>query len=166
MNKVLLLNSSLEIISFVSFKKALKLLYKGKVDVLSEWKDVCIGMVNGVINLPSIIRLKYYIKKNFSRLTFSRKMLFKRDKYRCIYCNKSLKPDQATVDHIVPRSAGGISSFTNCVTSCYQCNSKKGNRTLEQVNMFLLSEPLTPAKYLYYLSDGDRWHPEWSNFFD
>lgn len=164
MNKALLLNNTLEVISFISDRKALKLLYKGKVDIISEWQEVYVGLINKVIKLPAILKLKYYIKKNFSRLTFSRKMLFKRDKYTCLYCNKHLKPCQATIDHIVPKCKGGTSSYDNCATSCYPCNAKKGKRTLEQAQMSLIYEPTAPAKYLYYLSDRDRWHPEWSNF--
>jgi 5-methylcytosine-specific restriction endonuclease McrA len=166
MNKALLLNNTYEVISLISDRKALKLVYKGKVDIISEWKEVVVGLINKVIKLPAILKLKYYIKKNFSRLAFSRKMLFKRDNYQCLYCGKQLRPNQATVDHILPKCKGGISSFDNCATSCYPCNAKKGKRTLEQAQMSLITEPRTPAKYLYYLSEGDRWHPEWSNYFD
>lgn len=166
MKKVLLLNSTYEILSFVTERKALKLLFKGKVDVVSVWPDVQIRFTNGFINFPAILRLKYFVKKNYTQLLFSRKAVFKRDRFGCQYCAKLLKSGQVTVDHVIPKSMGGGSSFSNCVTSCYGCNNKKGNRTPEQANMLLLTKPIAPTGYLHYISDNDHWHPEWDTFFD
>jgi hypothetical protein len=163
--KILLLNSTCEVLSFISERKAIKLLFKDKVDIISTWPDMPFSYKRGVVNFPATLRLKYFVKKNYSQLTFSRKAVFKRDRFSCQYCGKFLKSGQVTVDHIIPKSLGGNSSFQNCVTACYTCNNKKGSRTLEQANMVLMSKPLIPAGYLHYISESDQWHDEWSDFF-
>lgn len=158
---VLLLNSTCEILHFITFKKAIRLIVKNKVDILSTW-DKIINWPSGYMNLPATLKLKYFVKKKYTQLAFSRKAVFKRDNYHCQYCNKPLKLGQATVDHIFPKSMGGTSSFKNCVTSCYPCNNKKGNRTLEQTDMLILVEPIQPIGYIHYMSDKDGWHDDWN----
>src|SRR5271154_1875540 len=163
--KILLLNSTYEVLSFISERKALKLFFKGKVDVLSTWPDVEIYYGSGHIQFPATLRLKYYVKKNYAQLAFSRKAVFKRDRFSCQYCGKFLKSGQVTVDHVIPKSMGGASSFNNCVTSCYACNNRKGSRTPEQANMILRIRPAAPAGYLHYISESDSWHNDWNVFF-
>ena len=163
--KVLLLNSTYEVLSFITERKALKLFVKGKVDVVSAWPDVEIYYDKKFIKFPATLRLKYFVKKNFAQLAFSRKAVFKRDRFACQYCGKFLKSGQVTVDHVIPKSVGGASSFNNCVTSCYACNNKKGNRTPEQAGMLLLTRPAAPIGYLHYVSEQDRWHDDWNVYF-
>ena len=165
MKKVLLLNYTYEVLSFLTEQKAIKLLCKDKVEVLSTWEDEHYHIYGKKNNFPSILRLKYYVKKHYSQLSFSRKAVFKRDKFHCQYCNKPLKPGQATVDHIMPKCLGGISSFTNCVTACYICNNKKGKKTLDNAGMKLLKNPLVPDKYTHFISENDHWHGDWNKFF-
>lgn len=163
--KVLLLNSNLEVISFISERKALKLFVKDKVDIISSWSDVDIYYGSGRMQFPATLKLKYYVRKKFTQLSFSRKAVFKRDRFSCQYCGKFLKSGQVTVDHVIPKSIGGQSSFTNCVTSCYSCNNKKGNRTPEQANMLLKIKPAAPVGYLHYVSEQDEWHESWDFYF-
>lgn len=163
--KILLLNSTYEVLSFISERKALKLYFKNKVDVISIWPDMEIHYGGGHIDFPATIRLKYFVRKNYSQLTFSRKAVFKRDRFSCQYCGKFLKSGQVTVDHVIPKSLGGASSFNNCVTSCYACNNKKGSRTPEQANMILPTKPIAPIGYLHYISESDSWHDEWDIYF-
>lgn len=162
--KVLLLNNSYEILAFISEKKAIRLIIKNKVDVISNWDDLIIWS-SGYIKYPSIIKLKYFVHKRHSQLAFSRKAVFKRDKFSCQYCGKMLKSGHITMDHIIPRSLGGMSSFTNCVAACFMCNNKKGNKTLEQVNMKVLNKPIVPSGYLYHISEQENWHNDWTTFF-
>lgn len=163
--KVLLLNSTYEVLSFISERKAIKLFFKEKVDVVSVWPDVEIFYGTGRMNFPATLRLRYFVKKNYTKLAFSRKAVFKRDRFSCQYCKKYLKSGQVTVDHVIPKSMGGNSSFSNCVTSCYSCNNKKGSRTPEQANMLLLTQPVAPTGYIHYISEQDHWHNEWNDFF-
>jgi 5-methylcytosine-specific restriction endonuclease McrA len=162
--KVLLLNSNYEVLDFLDERRAIKLFFKGKVEVLSEWPGVIIFYSSGSISFPAILRLKYYIRKNCSKLVFSRTMVFKRDQWRCQYCGKHLTFAQATMDHIVPKKLGGKSSFTNCITACYTCNNKKGSKTLEESGLKILHHPIVPTFHLHYLSNDDKWHSEWNIF--
>lgn len=159
--KVLLLNANYQVLAFVPERRAIKLIFNEKVEILSEW-DELITYPSGCFKLPSILKLKYLIKKNFCRgLVFSRKAVFKRDNFVCQYCWKELRTNSATIDHILPRSSGGQNTFQNCVTSCWDCNNQKGNRTPEQAGMTLISNPFTPPGYSYFLNECDIWHPEW-----
>jgi len=164
MIKTLLLNSNHAVISFISYKKAMKLLMKGKVDIVSEWEDF-ICWASGKLKHPAILRLKYYINRKYSRFPFSRKAVFKRDKNECQYCGKFLKPGQPTLDHILPKSLGGTSTFMNCITACYACNNKKGNKTPDAANMKLISNPTIPIGYIHHITENDMWHNDWTQYF-
>jgi|ERR1700722_7088503 len=165
MKKVLLLNNTYEVLSFISERKAIKLVCKDKVDIVATWPDVQIRFGGKTVNFPSILRLRYYVRKKYSQLSFSRKAVFKRDRFTCQYCSKLLKSGQVTVDHVIPKSIGGQSSFTNCVTACYSCNNRKGSRTPEGASMELINKPVAPAGYMHYISENDHWHADWDKFF-
>lgn len=162
--KTLLLNNSYEVLSFIPLRKMIKLLYKDKVEVISTWEDF-INWGSDKVKYPSILRLKNHIKRTFYNPRFSRKALIERDKSICQYCNKKLVASQITVDHILPRSHGGRSSFHNCVISCHPCNSKKANHTPDQVGMILLKKPTSPSFATYYIADfKEHWHTDWDIF--
>lgn len=163
--KTLLLNSSYEVLSFIPERKAFKLLFKDKVDIISTWDDN-ISWIAGRIKHPSIIKLKNHIKREFITTNFSRKSLIKRDKSTCQYCSKKLSPAQITIDHVVPRAHGGKTSFNNCVVCCRVCNSKKADKTPDQANMILIKKPTAPNyNSHYYISDNiEHWHSDWDTF--
>jgi hypothetical protein len=132
-----------------------------KVEVISSWNDDIIW-ANGKIKHPSVLRLKNDIRKIFIRSKFTRKSLIKRDNGTCQYCSKKLIHSQITIDHIVPKSQKGKTSFKNCVVSCYECNSRKGSKTPEQAGMILLKKPEQPAIVDNFLSIGSFvWHNDW-----
>lgn len=163
--KTLLLNSNYEVLSFIGEKKLIKLFFKDKLEVISIWDDkIC--WKSGYLNHPSVVRLKYYIKINHYLSSFSRKAVLKRDDYTCQFCNKKLLPSQITIDHVLPKSQGGITSFTNCVVSCQGCNGKKANKTPEQAGMILLKKPTHPKfSTKFYIKDfQDHWNNDWNNF--
>jgi 5-methylcytosine-specific restriction endonuclease McrA len=77
-----------------------------------------------------------------NRVPYSKRNIMIRDKNMCCYCgsNRNL-----TIDHVIPLSRGGKTSFDNCVTACFRCNNKKNNRTPSEANMFLRKKPHTPT---------------------
>ena len=164
MIKTLLLNDDLQVIAFISERKAVKLLLKQKVDILSIWHGNKIHSVNGYIEYPATLRLRYHIRLNPTKLNFSRKLVLRRDNYTCGYCRKKFNNSSLTIDHVVPKSAGGGNSFSNCVTACLPCNSLKRNRTPEQAGMILRITPTTPNKYLCYFPTEIEWHADWLFF--
>lgn len=169
MLKTLLLNANYEILSFVSERKAFRLLYKDKCEVISVWQDK-LKWGQEIINHPSILKLKNYVKIKHLNCTFSRKLLIKRDQNSCQYCGKKLNSSQITIDHVIPKSLGGTTSFTNCVVSCFLCNNKKAGRTPEQAEMVLLKKPAHPSfsvKYNFCFEESNsNWHKDWNLFFN
>lgn len=164
--KTLLLNASYEVLSFIPERKAYKLLIKDKVEVISAWEDD-INWFSGKIKHPSILRLKNHVRRNYFNSNFSRKALIKRDRSTCQYCNKKLSASQITIDHVLPRAQGGITSFTNCVVCCQMCNNKKADRTPEQSKMPLLKRPTHPSfsiNHQYTTDSQELWHQDWNDF--
>lgn len=100
------------------------------------------------IKIPSVILLSRYNKIPKKKSTFNRRGIFDRDKYTCQYCGKKPRGDELSIDHVLPRAQGGLSTWENCVVSCFQCNSKKANRTPKQAGMKLLKEPVKPNSAL------------------
>ncbi len=145
MERVILLNSDYSFLNTISWKKAMCLMAKGKVEVVKAserilesaektWKMI----VPKVLRLVKIVRTIYR-----TRVPFSKKNVVYRDESICQYCR--IKHRRLTIDHVVPKSQGGISSFENCVSACKPCNNKKGNRTPRQARMGLMRQPIQPT---------------------
>lgn len=166
MPKVLLLTHSYEFNSFIEEKRAIKLMFNNKTEVICYWENANINWISGECRFPAILRLINPIKKmNYNSVyNFSRKAIIKRDKSTCQYCNKHLTNREITIDHVVPRSQGGGNSFTNCVVSCSRCNGKKSNRTPEEAGIKLICKPQAPTFTIYHQSDDGQWHEEWSYY--
>ena len=143
MQSALLLNSSYEPLQVISWKKAITLFFLGKVEVVEEY-DHHIHSVTIAIKAPAVVRLLRYAKKQKTTPPLSRINVFARDNFQCQYCGTSLKASEATFDHVIPRSKGGVTSWTNVVTCCNRCNRLKGGRTPREAKMPLLKTPTQP----------------------
>src|SRR5258705_2086691 len=141
MNATLLLNASYEPLRIISWKKALTLLFAGKVEVIDEY-DQQVHAITFAIKLPSIIRLLKYVRvKNLNRVKFSRANIYARDDYTCQYCGKKFVSEDLTFDHVVPVANGGQKRLDNIVAACFRCNHKKSGRTPEEAGMRLIRKP-------------------------
>lgn len=142
--RALVLNSSYEPIKVVSWQKAIVLWFQDKVEIV-EHHDVFVRSVCVSFQLPSIVRLKRYVR-NHSRSTvrFCRENVYARDNYTCQYCHRNFNARDLTLDHVLPVSKGGGKSWTNVVAACRHCNQKKSNRTPDQAGMPLLKKPEAP----------------------
>lgn len=127
----------------VDWQKAVSLSYIGKVEVVETY-DTVVRSVNAAMHVPAVARLTKTIRHREPKVRFSRANVLMRDGNRCQYCGEELAPSQLTFDHVVPRSQGGRTSWTNIVTACRTCNGAKGNRTPDQAGMKLLSTPVRP----------------------
>jgi len=162
--KTLLLNSTYQPISFVTPEKAIKLFVKDKVEVCAEWDEI-IRWGCGSMKLPAVIRLKYYVRWIPRRMRYNSIGVFRRDRFTCQFCSKSFKTSKLTIDHVIPRARGGKSTWVNCVTSCFNCNNRKGNRTPEEARMRLLKTPKVPNVNLANEVIGIHpQHPQWDYF--
>ncbi len=114
---------------------------------------------------PEVIVLNDYDGMAERSVTFSRRNIFKRDRYTCQYCG--IQPsdhEDLTIDHVTPKARGGVSSWDNCVLACVDCNRKKADQTLLQSGMKLRKVPKKPTwKVLAKISPSDR-RESWEAF--
>lgn len=97
------------------------------------------------LRAPEVIALCSYDRVPRAAVAFSRRNVFKRDHNTCQYCGVQPGAAELTIDHVVPRAQGGVSSWENCVLACVACNKRKANRTPEQAHMRLRRKPVQPA---------------------
>ena len=143
---VLVLNYSFEPLHFTNARRAITLLLSGKAEAVEASPRV-VRSPSKVFALPAVIRLATFIRKPFlDRVAFNKKNILRRDGYACQYCSR--RGERLTVDHIVPRSRGGETTWTNVVAACLRCNLKKGNRLPSEVGMHPMREPVHP-KFLF-----------------
>ncbi|MFN5513613.1 MAG: HNH endonuclease [Cyanobacteriota bacterium] len=144
MGKVLVLNASYEPLNITSWRRAVVLLLKGKAERLEHNGHY----VYEDFPLPTVIRLRQYVKIPYKEIPLTRRNLLERDRHTCQYCD--YKGEQLTLDHIIPRSRGGLDTWENLVTACVRCNVKKGNRTPKEANMLLSHPPRRPYSSLLF----------------
>lgn len=156
MKSSLLLNITYEPLTVVSGKRAVQLLLDGKATI-EEASPASFTTASGLeVPIPYVLRLNYEVKrhKNLKPPRFQRKGMLVRDNYTCVYCGK---PGD-TVDHIIPRSLGGLTTYENCVTACTKCNHKKSNKTLAQMGWRVDPKALIvkPSQRYYQLLSKSR----------
>ena len=142
--KVLVLNASYEPLNICNWKRAVILIFKGKAEQVENTSNV----IYANFKVPSVIRLRRYVKVPYKEIPLTRRNLMHRDHYSCQYC--STKAIELTIDHVVPTSRGGTDSWDNVVACCQRCNVKKGNHTPKESGMRLLRQPKIPLGYLQF----------------
>jgi 5-methylcytosine-specific restriction endonuclease McrA len=162
LGQVLVLNASYEPLNVCSVRRAHVLVWKGKAEVV-ERHDRPLRAASASFVWPHVIRLLQYVRvPQAVKRRISRRALFARDGWRCVYCGSS--GGRLTLDHVVPRSRGGDSVWENVVTACAPCNLRKGDRTLEEASMTLPSEPRTPAPVLFIRLAAQRVPEVWRQY--
>lgn len=150
---VIVLNADYTFLSTISWQDAICLLYKGSAKPVESFKDSKameivkrVRSVSCEIVVPAIIRLIKHVRAVFRKeVPWSKRHVYLRDDYTCQYTGRKLKPSEASIDHVVPRSRGGATSFTNCVTCCKDINHKKGDKTPQEAGLTLLRRPTQPT---------------------
>lgn len=132
-------------LSVWSWQEAIKAVVSDRVNVISEY-DRLIRSPSFEIKLPSVISLKEYIHPA-RRPAFTRFNVFLRDRLTCQYCDDGYSAHDLTFDHVIPRSQGGITSWSNVVAACGPCNLRKGGRTPRQARMPLTRAPQEPSTF-------------------
>jgi 5-methylcytosine-specific restriction endonuclease McrA len=147
MQQVLVLNASYEPLNVTTVRRAHVLVFKGKAEVIEELQQN-LHSATDTYPWPHVIRLVAYVRvPRAVQRKISRRALFARDGWRCVYCGDG--HGRLTLDHVVPRSRGGQSVWENVVTACAPCNHRKGDRTLEEARMELRMQPRAPAPVLF-----------------
>ena len=138
--RVLVLNSTYEPINVCTTRRALVLILKG-IARTEERHEHEMHSARAAIPAPSVIRLTEYVHIPYERKSLSRKNILLRDHNTCQYCGKVFNPSELTLDHVIPKSRGGSSSWDNLVACCKRCNNRKGNLLPEEVGMKLIKRP-------------------------
>ena len=171
-SSVLVLNRLYVAVGVVSVKRAFTLLCKSMAEVIcvdegrheaydfeswlelsqlrDEWPvdghDEWISTVSFDVRVPRIVRLFGYDRLPQQRVKLNRRNIFARDENRCQYCGRRFPTSELSLDHIFPRSRGGVSSWRNLVCACTRCNKKKGGRTPDEAHMRLVRKPAEPKR--------------------
>jgi len=137
---VLVLNASFEPINICPARRAITMVLNG-LAVVEEPSPHLIRTARMSLPVPSVIRLFKYRKVPRQKRSVSRKNILLRDRDSCQYCGHILPHRSLTLDHVLPRSRGGESTWENLVAACYPCNNAKGNRTPQEAGMALARQP-------------------------
>eukprot|EP00634_Sargassococcus_sp_CCMP2135_P006858 CAMPEP_0198649020 /NCGR_PEP_ID=MMETSP1467-20131203/3946_1 /TAXON_ID=1462469 /ORGANISM="unid. sp., Strain CCMP2135" /LENGTH=248 /DNA_ID=CAMNT_0044384771 /DNA_START=158 /DNA_END=904 /DNA_ORIENTATION=+ len=176
----LVLNSDYQPLSYAplsvwSWQDAVKAIFIGKVTVVAEYSERVVRSANVVMRAPSVIALKGYQKRHVQQHPhFTRRNVFIRDLFRCQYCRGAFRVSELTYDHVVPRSKGGETNWTNVVTCCTHCNNKKGDLDLKtfhkrHTHLRLAKAPYVPS-HAELASKARRlplyrhFHPSWEAY--
>ncbi len=189
---VLLLNRLYMAVRVVSARRALTLLYRELAEVVAvndgqyvsydfnDWVEVSqakqrfepeqydwVRTVRFQIAVPKIIRLLGYDRLPAVEVKLNRRNLFARDHNRCQYCGRRYPTSELSLDHVIPRSQGGTSSWQNIVCACVRCNVRKGGRTPHEARMRLISPPRRPRRSpVLTIKLSDSKYASWKQFLD
>ena len=162
MGHVLVLNASYEPLNITTWRRAVVMVLKGKAEGLEHDPD---RRIREDTLLPTVIRLRHFVRVPYKQLPLTRRNLFHRDGHRCQYCGASA--EQLSVDHVVPRSRGGLDTWENVTTACLPCNVRKGNRTPREAAMPLAREPRPALGSLSFEANRrirSGQHREWAKY--
>lgn len=160
MSKALVLNASYEPLCVVSVRRAVVLVLKEKAEVLHT-SDRVLHSERAEIAVPSVIRLTYFVKVPFrARAALNRRAVFARDGGRCQYCGATAE----NIDHVIPRSRGGQHVWENVVAACRPCNTRKEDRSLNEVGLVLRRRPTAPKELTWIIVAVGTVHPHWEPY--
>jgi len=151
------LDAAWQPLEVITAERGFSMVYGGRAQAIEEHQQgPCIDY-----NFPSVIVLKSYIRKKTVRASATRKNIYWRDKYVCQYCGDKFRHSQLTLDHVIPKSRGGLGGWENLVTACMCCNQKKGCKTPYEASMTLLKEPSEPRfsifDFYHHLEMPETW---------
>lgn len=162
---VLVLNRRWEPLHTTTVREAISLLAKGSASVIDphtyerhdllSWNDasraaaavgdLVIRSSHLAVTAPEVVVLSAYEGRAERSVVFSRRNIFKRDRFTCQYCNTQPGPEELTIDHVLPKSRGGRSTWENCLLACVNCNKVKANRTPAEAGMAPRKTPKKPS---------------------
>lgn len=191
---VLTLNRGYVAFQVMTVRRALCLLFKGIAEVVNvedgryhsydfqSWKEISelklaldergededwINAVQFPLQVPRVIRLLRYDRVPRHVVKFNRRNIFLRDRNSCQYCNRKFSQSELSLDHVVPRSRGGLTTWENIVCACLKCNVRKGGRTPREAGMQLATRPRKPARSpLLAQTLISLKYASWKNFLD
>jgi len=155
------LNATFEPLTVVSVRRAVVLVVGDKAELVhareQRWHSERLALP-----IPTVIRLRRFVRVPYRRrIALSRRAVFARDLNRCQYCGNAAE----NLDHVVPRSRGGLHTWENVVAACRPCNARKGDRTPYEAGMLLRVSPTPPREHGWLLVGlGSPPHPSWDAY--
>ena len=185
---VLVLNRLWQAVHICPVRRAFTLLYQGHAQVVNSddsgnylthdflsWADFSSQnpdseMLQGVsvrLRIPQVILLRLFDRYPKKEVKFTRNNVFERDQNTCQYCGKVFDRTDLNLDHVIPRQAGGATTWENIVCSCIPCNTRKGNKSPQAAGMRLIRTPRKPRwRPFVHLSAHNPVHESWRHFID
>ena len=160
MRSALVLNATYEPLGVVPARRAVCLVLCDKADIVEDDGSV-VRSERLAVAAPLVIRLRYVVKVPFNRSTaMSRRAIFARDEHRCGYCGGPAD----SIDHVMPRSRGGLNVWENVIAACRPCNLAKRDRTPEEAGMRLSKKPRAPRELSWIVFSVPRVPEEWKPY--
>lgn len=158
MSGSLILNASYEPLSVVNARRAVVLVLRGRAVIL-EARDETWHAETAAFQVPSVVKLTSFVRVPHFRATpVTRRAVFGRDGFRCQYCSGAAE----SIDHVIPRSRGGLHVWDNVVACCRRCNTRKGDRLPEEAGFSLAKKPGSPSHHTWvYANSGFSLDPSW-----
>ena len=163
MQDTLILDSANQVIGFCPWTRAVKLYYEGAADVVEEDRSGAVLHSQRIdLPVPRVIRVRNYIARGKKPVALTSRNIAIRDNFECQYCGKYLEDEDQTIDHVLPKSKGGLNTWENLVLACPPCNQYKADFTLDQVGYTLRKKPTKPSAGFQYKLLKVR--PEWEDW--
>lgn len=159
---VLVLNQNYTPLTVCSSKRAFLLVYLDKADLIQAAKGEVIRSIDSTYPYPSIIKINRYVTAPYRGVVLTRYNVFKRDAHKCQYCGTK---NDLTLDHLIPKSKGGKTTWKNIVTACKKCNAKKGDGNPKEAGLTLKREPYRPSPFMFLADVNGNIKEEWLPFF-
>ena len=162
MGRVLVLNASYEPLNITTWRRAMVMMFKGKAESLEQDSR---RMIRHDTMLPTVIRLRQFVRVPFRQLPLTRRNVLHRDGHCCQYCG--YQGEKLSIDHVIPRSRGGGDTWENVTTACLICNVRKGSRTPQEADMPLHRVPWRPLSSLSFEANRQirlGRHSEWQKY--
>lgn len=159
--KVLVLNQDYSPLTVCTIHRAFLLVFLEKAELLEADSNEKLHSVSKSYPMPAVIKVKRYIHVPYRGVVLTRQNIFKRDNGLCQYCGTDC---DLTLDHLIPRSKGGKSTWNNLVTACKECNAKKGNSTLEEAGLVLKRPPFKPSYIMFLRNNLGAMKKEWGPY--
>jgi len=148
----------------VRWQDAITMVFLDKVDVIAEY-DTTVSSPSIRMRIPAVVRSRKANPRLRPVVRFSRASVLLRDNFTCQYCDKPFPEKELTLDHVVPRSAGGRTEWGNIVAACRVCNYRKGCLTCDEAGMWPTTQPTKPVclpirkQTVSRLSIPEQWEP-------
>jgi 5-methylcytosine-specific restriction endonuclease McrA len=156
----LVLNATYEPLCVVTLRRAVVLVLAEKAIVV-EQSDAVMHSAHTAIPVPSVVRLSRYVRVPYRReVPMTRRAVLDRDGHHCVYCGTRAD----TIDHVRPRSRGGLHVWTNVVAACARCNHRKGDRLLSELGWHLAVTPAQPPATVAVVMGWTKREPSWQRY--